>query len=67
MQQMNEYVALWQNKQAEIFAETLYAAKLQAIALWKVRKTQQHMVSVFLVVKADGTPVIHAAAELPGA
>jgi len=58
---MNKYVAIYKGKEIVVEAKTLYAAKLAAIEMLKVRKSQQHMVSVLLVEKANGEEVIHVA------
>lgn len=56
---INGYVAMYNGKQTDIYAETLYAAKQKAIAHFKPKKSQQHMVIVMLAEKPDGTQVIH--------
>jgi len=53
---MNTYKAFYEGREAEVKAESLYAAKLEAIALFKPKKNKSHMVSVLLVEK-DGEPV----------
>lgn len=57
---MNGYIAFYGDKQHEIYAETLYAAKLAALEHFKPRKSQTHMVHVHLAEK-DGEPVVHVA------
>lgn len=59
---MNGYVAFFNGKREEIYAETLYDAKQKAIAIFKPRKKQEHMVSVMLAEK-DGEVVIHEAVD----
>jgi hypothetical protein len=46
---MNKYVAYYSGKDVEIEAESLYAAKLAAVAHFKPRKKVEHMVHVYLV------------------
>lgn len=58
---MNGYIAFFNGQRAELRAESLYAAKLAAIALFKPRKSQAHMVHVELAERADGSPVVHVA------
>jgi hypothetical protein len=52
------YVAFYQNKRHELYAESLYAAKLKAIEHFKPPKSKQHMVSVILAEK-NGKEVTH--------
>jgi hypothetical protein len=63
---MHGYKGFYNGKQSDIYADSLVDAKKQAIALFKVPKSKQHMVSVVLCekdVQADGngTQVIHPA------
>lgn len=51
------YIAIYNRTKVEIWAKSLYAAKLKAIEHFKVRKPQEHMVSVCLCERADGTAV----------
>ena len=55
---MNGFVAFFNGKRHELHAESLYAAKLAAIAFFKPAKSKAHMVSVMLAEK-DGMPVTH--------
>lgn len=50
------YKAFYGNKTADIYADSLYAAKRKAIEALKPPKSQQHMVSVVLAEK-DGVAV----------
>ena len=45
---MNKYAAYFNGQQTEIEAESLYAAKLAAIAHFRPRKKVEHMVHVYL-------------------
>ena len=58
---MNGYKAFYNDKTTEVYAESLYAAKLKAIEYFKPRKSQQHMVSVVLC-ELDGKQVTHSPA-----
>jgi hypothetical protein len=60
---MHGYLAFYNGQRAEIRAASLYAAKLAAVAHFKVRKSREHMVSVVFAERADGPAVTHA----PGA
>jgi hypothetical protein len=57
---VNGYIAIYNNKQIDIHAESLYSAKLKAVAELRVPKSKQHMVSVMLA-EIDNKPVIHIA------
>ena len=59
---MNGYLAFYNDKKIEIYAESLYAAKLKAVAAFKVKPKKAHMVSVVLCEK-DGEVVVHNPAE----
>ena len=56
---MNGYICFYNGKRLEVYAETLYAAKLKAIEQFKPAKSKSHMVSVTLAEK-DGEQVIHS-------
>ncbi len=58
---MNGYLAFYNGRKVEVYAETLYAAKVKAIAALKVRRSQEHMVSVVLCERPDGSQVTHSA------
>ncbi len=55
---MNGYIAIYNGKSVEIYAESLYQAKLKAIKELKPPKSKQHMVSVMLA-ELDGETVTH--------
>jgi len=52
------YIALYNGRQAEVWADTLFKAKDLAVAYFKPPKSKQHLVSVTLAEK-EGQPVIH--------
>lgn len=56
---MNGYIAFFQRKQVELYAESLYDAKLQAIAHFKVPKSKQGLLAVVLA-EVDNKPVVHS-------
>ena len=60
---MNGYIAFYNQKRTEIYAETLYEAKQKAVAYFKVRPKQQHTVSVMLAER-NGEQVTHSTAAL---
>lgn len=60
---MNGYKAFYNGKEADIYAESLYAAKLKAIEKFKPPKSKQHMVSVVLCEK-DGETILHSTASV---
>ena len=59
---MNGYKAFYSGKEIEVYAETMLAAKLKAVATFKVSPKKQHMVSVVLCEK-DGETVTHSTTE----
>ncbi len=59
---MNKYVAFFKGRESVIEAETLFMAKQQAILLFRVRRSQEHMVHVHLA-ELDGQSVIHIAVD----
>jgi hypothetical protein len=59
---VNGYVAFFNDKRTEVYADSLYQAKQKAITHFKPRKSQEHMVSVVLAEK-DGQPVTHVAVD----
>ncbi len=60
---MNGYIAFYNGKQTEVHATTSYNAKLRAIKIMNVRKSQHHMVTVVLCEK-DGVQVVHSPAVI---
>jgi hypothetical protein len=57
---MNGYVFFFNGKRFELQADDLYDAKQRAIAHFKPRKSQAHMVHGMLAEKG-GQPVVHTA------
>ena len=57
---MNGYIAFYAGKQTEVRAASLYAAKIAAVALFKPRRSQEHMVHVHLAERADGSTVLQS-------
>ena len=55
---MNGYIAFYNDKEIEIRAESLYAAKLEAIKQLKVQKSKQGLLAVVLAEKS-GEQVVH--------
>ena len=45
---MNGYKAFFNGREADVYADSLYQAKLKALELFKPRKSQAHMVHVHL-------------------
>ena len=60
---MHGYIAFFNGKRCEVRADSLYAAKLAAIATLKPRRSQEHMVSVVLAERGDGSQVTHTAVD----
>jgi hypothetical protein len=63
-QQLNGYVCFFNGKRHELHANDAWDAKQKAIAHFKPKKSEQHLVSVHLAEK-DGAPVLQSAASLP--
>jgi hypothetical protein len=67
---MHGFVAIYGSRQIDVYADSLYQAKQKAIAQLKVRKSQEHMVSVMLAEKdidpatMKGAQVYHSTAGL---
>jgi hypothetical protein len=59
---MNGYIAFYAGKKYELYAASLYNAKVQALAYFQPPKSKAHMVSVMLA-EIDGKEVIHTATE----
>lgn len=57
------YVAFYAGKRTEIYAASLYAAKVAAVAYFKAPKSKAHMVTVVLAERPDGTAVTHVAVD----
>ena len=58
---MNGYKAFFERKQIEVFADSLYAAKIKAVITLRVPPKREHMVSVVLCetdipIDANGKP-----------
>lgn len=60
---MNGYIGFYNQQRIEIYAVSLYAAKLQTIEIFKVKKNKQHLITVMLAEK-NGTPIVHNPAIL---
>jgi len=52
---MNGYIAVYKGKRIEVWADSLYAAKLEAIARLNVPRNKEHMVVVMLAQSGDKT------------
>ena len=59
----NGYIAFYNGKQIEVYASSSYAAHCQAVKLLKVKKSQDHMVTVVLCEK-DEEQVTHTAGSI---
>jgi hypothetical protein len=53
------YKAFYGGREIEVYAASLYAAKLEAIRFFAVKKNKEHLVSVILCERADGSTVTH--------
>jgi hypothetical protein len=55
---MNGYIAFFNGRRHELHADSLFAAKQKAVAHFKAKPKQAHMVSVVLAEK-EGQQVTH--------
>lgn len=55
---MNGYIAFYDNKRLELYAETLWEATVKARVTFRAPKSRQHLVTVMLA-EQDGEPVVH--------
>lgn len=60
---MNGYIAFFNGKQIEVFADSSYQAQQIAIVKFSAPKSKKHMVAVILAEK-DGAQVTHSAASV---
>ena len=58
------YVCFYNGKRHELRAPSLYAAKQAAVRHFKTPRSKEHMVSVVLAERPDGTEVVHSTASL---
>jgi len=56
------YIAFYKTNRHELYADSLYAVKLAALAHFKPAKSQAHMVHVALAEK-NGETIVHVATE----
>ena len=52
---MNGYIAFYNGKKTEIFADTLFGAREKAVAFFKPPRSKAHMVHVHLA-ESNATP-----------
>jgi hypothetical protein len=57
---MNGYIAFFNDRRIEIYADTSYQAQLKAVEIFKPSKSKRHLVSVHLAEKG-GEQVEHTA------
>ena len=60
---MNGYIAILHGKRVEIYAESLYAARVQAEKILKPRKCDKGYLVVMFAEK-QGEPVVHSTAAI---
>lgn len=59
---MNGYIFFYNNKRVELYAESLYDAKLKAVAHFKPPKSKQHMVHGALA-EINDKPIVHVTVD----
>lgn len=52
-----KYLAFFNSRKEVVEAESLFEAKQRAVEVFRPRKSQAHMVHVYLVEREDGTTV----------
>lgn len=57
---MNGYIALYQGRQAEVYADTSYQAQCIAAKIFNTKKRSD--ISVYLCQREDGSEMIHSTA-----
>jgi len=60
---MNGYIAYYNQRRIEVYAETSYRAQQDAVARFRAPKSKRHLVHVVLV-EQDGKPVTHTTSEI---
>lgn len=60
MNNLNGYVCIYNGRQIEVYAPSLYEAKQEAVRQFRPPKSKQHRVSAHLAEK-NGEPVVHVA------
>ena len=58
------YKCFYNGKTCEVFADTSYAAQLQAQVQFKVKGNKRYQISVYRCVDAEGNQVTHSTAEV---
>jgi len=53
----NGYIVTYGKKRIEIYADTSYQAHLRACEEWNVHPKKEHLVTVYLCERADGSEV----------
>ena len=59
VQDLYGYVCFYNSKRIELYATSLFEAKTKAISLFKPPKSKQHMISVCLAERPDGSEVLN--------
>ncbi len=60
---MYGFVCFYAGKRIDVYAASMYAAKLKAIEQFTAPKSKQHMVSVVFAERPDGSEVTHVAVD----
>ena len=59
----NGYIAFYNGKSVEVYANTSYEAQQKAVTYFKPPKSKKHMVHVVIAEK-QGEPVLHSTASI---
>lgn len=60
---MNGYIFFYGDKRTEVYADSLYAAKLKAVEHFKVKPNKAHLVHG-MIAERNGEQVTHSTAGL---
>lgn len=60
---MNGYIAMFNGKKFEVYADSLYAAKRKAIEHFKLSKSKEHLISVHLC-EIQGKEVLQSTCDI---
>jgi hypothetical protein len=60
---MYGFVCFYAGRRIEVYATSMYQAKLQAIAQFKAPRSTEHMISVIFAEQPDGSEVVHVAVD----
>lgn len=54
------YICMYGDKKVALYAKDMWAAKVAAIAHFKVKKSKEYLVSAYLCEKSDGSQYVQS-------